>query len=136
MSDMDPALLRGLARPRLATRRDFLRLAGAAGAGPALAACGVPGQGGKEKVSRTDVEKYWSGKAKTGALRWANWPGYMEDDHATLKAFEKANGIKVSYGEVVQENAQWFGKIQAPLAANQSMQAQYQKIFEPIPKGS
>lgn len=125
MTNMDPAFLRGLTRPRLArstaSRRDVLRLMGAAGAGLALSACGVKGQGGKEKVTQTDVQKYWAGKAQTGKLNWANWPGYMEDDHSTIKAFEKATGIKVDYKEVIQEMGPWFGKIQAPLAAGQSI---------------
>lgn len=125
MTNIDPAFLRGLTRPRLArstaSRRDVLRLMGAAGAGLALSACGVKGQGGKEKVTQTDVQKYWSGKARTGKLSWANWPGYMEDDHSTIKAFEKATGIKVDYKEVIQEMGPWFGKIQAPLAAGQSI---------------
>lgn len=125
MTNFDPAFLRGLTRPRLArstaSRRDVLRLMGAAGAGLALSACGVKGQGGKEKVTQTDVQKYWAGKAKTGKLSWANWPGYMEDDHSTIKAFEKATGIKVDYKEVIQEMGPWFGKIQAPLAAGQSI---------------
>ncbi|MFF5259281.1 PotD/PotF family extracellular solute-binding protein [Actinomadura viridis] len=125
MNPIDPSLLRGLTRPRTrarlsaASRRDVLRLLGASGAGLAMAACGVEGQGGKEKVDRSDVRDYWAGKAGTGTLRWANWPGYIEDDRATLKAFQKDTGIAVTYQEVIQENAQWFGKIQAPLAAGQ-----------------
>ncbi|MEV3922123.1 polyamine ABC transporter substrate-binding protein [Actinomadura coerulea] len=128
MSQLDPAFLRGLTRPRLArssaggpARRDVLRLMGAAGAGLALSACGVKGQGGKEKVSQSDVEKYWAGKAKSGRLNWANWPGYMQDDRETIKAFEKETGVKVTYKEVIQEMGPWFGKIQAPLAAGQSI---------------
>ncbi|WP_243726094.1 polyamine ABC transporter substrate-binding protein [Actinomadura rubrisoli] len=122
MSHIDPAFLRGLTRPRsVPARRDFLRLMGVAGGGLALAACGVEGQGGKAKVSQTDVQKYWAGKARTGKLSWANWPGYMQDDHATIKAFEKATGTKVTYKEVIQETGPWFGKIQAPLAAGQSI---------------
>ncbi|WP_240810097.1 spermidine/putrescine ABC transporter substrate-binding protein [Actinomadura sp. WMMA1423] len=128
MSQFDPAFLRGLTRPRLARssaggpdRRDVLRLMGAAGAGLALSACGVKGQGGKEKVSQSDVEKFWAGKAKNGTLNWANWPGYMQDDRETIKAFEKETGVKVTYKEVIQEMGPWFGKIQAPLAAGQSI---------------
>ncbi|GAA4138734.1 spermidine/putrescine ABC transporter substrate-binding protein [Actinomadura keratinilytica] len=114
---LDPSLLRGLTRPR----RDVLRVLGAAGAGLALAACGVQGQGGKQDVTRSQVERYWAGKTRNGRLSWANWPGYMEDDRATLKAFEKATGIEVEYKEVIQETASWFGRIQAPLAAGQSI---------------
>lgn len=125
MSNIDPAFLRGLTRPRMArstfARRDVLRMMGAAGAGLALSACGVQGQGGKEKVSQTDVQKYWAGKVKNGRLNWANWPGYMQDDRETIKAFEKETGIKVTYKEVIQEMGPWFGKIQAPLSAGQSI---------------
>lgn len=125
MSSIDPAFLRGLTRPRLArssyARRDVLRMMGAAGAGLALSACGVQGQGGKEKVSQSDVQKYWEGKTRNGRLNWANWPGYMQDDRETIKAFEKETGIRVTYKEVIQEMAPWFGKIQAPLAAGQSI---------------
>lgn len=125
MSNIDPAFLRGLTRPRLArssfARRDVLRMMGAAGAGLALSACGVQGQGGKEKVSRTDVQEYWAGKAGNGKLNWANWPGYMQDDRETIKAFEKETGIQVTYKEVIQEMGPWFGKIQAPLSAGQSI---------------
>ncbi|GLZ11257.1 polyamine-binding lipoprotein [Actinomadura sp. NBRC 104425] len=119
---LDPSLLRGLTRPRpVRPRRDVLRLLGAAGAGLVLTACGVQGQGGKQNVTRSQVAQYWAGKTRNGRLSWANWPGYMEDDRATLKAFEKATGIKVDYKEVIQETASWFGRIQAPLAAGQSI---------------
>lgn len=125
MSNIDPAFLRGLTRPRMArssfARRDVLRMMGAAGAGLALSACGVQGQGGKGKVSPTDVQKYWAGKAENGRLNWANWPGYMQDDRETIKAFEKETGIQVTYKEVIQEMGPWFGKIQAPLSAGQSI---------------
>lgn len=94
-------------------RRDVLRLAGA---GLVLAACGVEGRG--EPV---DEGAFWAGKSRNGRLRWANWPGYMQDDRATVKAFEADSGIEVTYREVIQEMGPWFGKIQAPLAAGQSI---------------
>jgi spermidine/putrescine transport system substrate-binding protein len=101
-------------------RRDFLRLLGAASL-LATGACSIPGQGGRGKVTQATIDAYWKGKVKKGTLNWANWPGYMEDDHSTLKAFTKATGIKVNYKEAIQETGDWFGKIQAPLAANQSI---------------
>lgn len=113
---IDPLLHRGLTH-----RRDFLRLMGIGGLGLAAAACGVSGQGGQEKVTQSEVEKFWAGKVKNGKLNWANWVGYMEDDHSTLKAFTKATGIEVTYKEVINENAEWFGKINEPLRAGQSI---------------
>ncbi|WP_131737989.1 polyamine ABC transporter substrate-binding protein [Actinomadura roseirufa] len=109
-----------MARSTLA-RRDALRLLGAAGAAAALSACGVKGQGRRAEAGRDDVREFWSGRSGTGELSWANWPGYMQDDHRTIKAFEKETGITVSYKEVIQETGPWFGKIQAPLAAGQSI---------------
>ncbi|WP_067461583.1 polyamine ABC transporter substrate-binding protein [Actinomadura macra] len=106
-----------MARSTVSRRRAVQLL----GAGFALAACGVEGRGAKGQVSQSDVQEYWSGRARTGKLSWANWPGYMQDDHETIKAFEKATGIKVTYKEVIQETGPWFGKIQAPLAAGQSI---------------
>ncbi|POM25950.1 Spermidine/putrescine-binding periplasmic protein precursor [Actinomadura rubteroloni] len=94
-------------------RRDALRLAGAA---LALSACGVKG-----RAASTDVASFWAGKRRTGRLSWANWPGYLEDDRATLTSFEKDTGIRVAYREAIQEMGPWFGKIRAPLAAGQSI---------------
>ncbi|MFV2175013.1 PotD/PotF family extracellular solute-binding protein [Actinomadura sp. LOL_016] len=94
-------------------RRDVLRLSGA---GLLLAACGVEGRG--ESV---DEGEFWAGTSRNGRLRWANWPGYMQDDRATIKAFEADSGIEVTYREVIEEMGPWFGKIQAPLAAGQSI---------------
>ncbi|GAB3667180.1 spermidine/putrescine ABC transporter substrate-binding protein [Actinocorallia lasiicapitis] len=116
MTEINPLLQRGLTQ-----RRDFLKLMGIGVVGLAAAACGVEGQGGKDKVAQSDVEKYWAGKTKNNKLNWANWVGYMEDDRTTLKAFTKATGIAVTYKEVINENAEWFGKIDAPLRANQSI---------------
>lgn len=112
----DPAFVRGMT-----SRRGALKLFGASAAALALAACGIPGQGGRGKVTQAKIDAYWKDKAKRGSLNWANWPGYMEDDRATIKAFTKDTGIKVNYKEVIQETADWFGKVQAPLSAGQSI---------------
>ncbi len=85
----------------------------AAGAGLLAGACGIEGRG------TPDDARYWEGKRRNGRLSWANWPGYMQEDRATLKAFEQDTGIRVEYKEVIEENGPWFGRIQAPLAAGQ-----------------
>lgn len=112
----DPALRRGLT-----TRRGFLGAVGAAAGAAALAGCGIPGRGGNGIVTQADIDEYWHGRSGKGHINWANWPGYMEDDRSTIKAFTKETGISVTYKEAIQEAADWFGKIQAPLAANQSI---------------
>ncbi|WP_083983269.1 ABC transporter substrate-binding protein [Actinomadura hibisca] len=111
-----PAFARGMT-----TRRGALRLLGASAAAVALAGCSIPGQGGRGKVTQATIDAFWKGKAGKGAVNWANWPGYMEDDQATIKAFTKDTGVRVAYKEVIQEAADWFGKVQAPLAAGQSI---------------
>ncbi|MEO5878415.1 MAG: spermidine/putrescine ABC transporter substrate-binding protein [Streptosporangiaceae bacterium] len=101
-------------------RRDFLRLLGAAGL-LATGACSIPGQGGRGRVTQAAIDAYWKDRVQNGSLSWANWPGYMQDDHFTIKQFEKQTGIRVSYKEAIQEAGDWFGKVQAPLAAKQSI---------------
>ncbi|MFI6521237.1 spermidine/putrescine ABC transporter substrate-binding protein [Spirillospora sp. NPDC050679] len=113
---LDPAFVRGMT-----TRRGALRLLGASAAAVALAGCSIPGQGGRGKVTQATIDAFWKGRTGKGTLNWANWPGYMEDDQATIKAFTKDTGVKVVYKEVIQEAADWFGKVQAPLAAGQSI---------------
>ncbi|GGO15728.1 ABC transporter substrate-binding protein [Microbispora rosea subsp. aerata] len=120
----DPALLRGMTQRRLG-RRDAFRLAGLSAAGLALAACGVQGKGtAKPSTSaqaQSEVEKFWSGKAKNGHVDFANWPYYMDPKQPELKQFTQQTGITVNYKEVILEMPSWFAKIQPQLAAGQSI---------------
>ncbi|PSK98592.1 spermidine/putrescine transport system substrate-binding protein [Murinocardiopsis flavida] len=105
-------LRRGLTRARPA-RRDVLRLAGAA-AGLALAAgCGIRGQ----KRPEVSAAEFWDGRRRTGRLRFANWPLYMDEDRTQLAQFTDATGVRVAYDEAIQDNPSWFGRIQ-PILAN------------------
>ncbi len=62
-------------------------------------------------------------------LKWSNWPDYMDIDpkdssvYPSLAAFEKQTGIKVTYSEDVNDNDQYFAKIQPQLAAGQAISA-------------
>jgi spermidine/putrescine transport system substrate-binding protein len=116
---IDPALLRGLTQRRY-DRRDLLRLSAVAGAGLALAACGVKGKKAAPP-KQSDVQKYWAGKQKNGHVDFANWPLYMDPEHPELKKFTAATGITVTYKEVIQDNASWFAKIRPQLAAGRSI---------------
>ncbi|MEU7883200.1 polyamine ABC transporter substrate-binding protein [Microbispora bryophytorum] len=120
----DAALLRGMTQRRLG-RRDAFRLAGLSATGLALAACGVQGKGTARPSSsaqvESEVEKYWSGKAKNGHVDFANWPLYMDPKQPELKEFTKRTGISVTYKEVIQETTSWYAKIQPQLAAGQSI---------------
>ncbi|HEX4817790.1 MAG TPA: spermidine/putrescine ABC transporter substrate-binding protein [Nonomuraea sp.] len=106
-------------RPRL-PRREAFKIAGLSAAGLALAACGVQGQ--KAAAPKPDaVKDFWSGQTKHGKVVFANWPEYMPEDQGPLKKFQQATGISYEYKEVIQENAEFFGKADPVLRAGQSL---------------
>jgi spermidine/putrescine transport system substrate-binding protein len=78
----------------------------------ALAACGDDdgglGGGGEEEVTTAAAE----GEA-SGTLTISNWPFYI--DRNTIPEFEKATGITVDYTEDVNDNNEFFGKVQPQL---------------------
>ena len=94
------------------TRRELVQR-GAAGATilslpGLLAACGGGGGGG-------------SSSELADTLRFSNWPLYIDFDEKTKKRptldqFTAKTGIKVAYYEDINDNAQYFGKIQGPLS--------------------
>jgi spermidine/putrescine transport system substrate-binding protein len=82
-----------------------------------LAACGGGGggiEGGGEKKAETVKLE---GKP-SGSLTISNWPLYI--DKGTVPAFEQATGISVKYIEDVNENAEFFGKLQPLLSRGES----------------
>jgi spermidine/putrescine transport system substrate-binding protein len=90
-----------------ASRRGFLRrsalgLGGLLLGDGVLAACG----GGKSANS-----------ART--LRISNWPLYI--DSRTVADFERATGIPTEYTEDINDNAEFFAKIEGPLARHRSI---------------
>jgi spermidine/putrescine transport system substrate-binding protein len=79
----------------------------------ALAACGDNGNGGGG--SEAPVAK---GGKPTGDVTISNWPGYIDPGaNGTVAEFEKASGVNVNYIEDINDNLQFFGKLQ-PLLAN------------------
>ncbi|HWQ23801.1 MAG TPA: spermidine/putrescine ABC transporter substrate-binding protein [Gaiellaceae bacterium] len=77
-----------------------------------LAACGGGGGGGGDELK--DV------------LNFANWPLYIDVDpktkkHPTLEQFTAETGIKVNYFEEINDNAEYFAKIQGPLSQGQGI---------------
>ncbi|MFE1026540.1 spermidine/putrescine ABC transporter substrate-binding protein [Streptomyces sp. NPDC058818] len=105
------------------TRRSLLRAstggALAVGGLGTLSACGIPAagktEGGVSSEDRSKEEKQVS---------FSNWTEYMDVDdsgnrHPTLDAFTKRTGIKVKYTEDINDNSEFFGKIQPQLAAGQ-----------------
>jgi len=87
------------------SRRGVFAGIGGLGAASLLASCGMGG-GGSES----------SGEA----LRWGNWPLYLDFDedtkkYPTLEAFIKETGIETKYFEDYNDNDEFFGKVQAQL---------------------
>ena len=61
----------------------------------------------------------------TGQVVFGNWPIYIDINedtggHPTLDAFTQQTGIQVSYQEDINDNTEFFGKIQPDLAAGRS----------------
>jgi spermidine/putrescine transport system substrate-binding protein len=95
------------------TRAEFLRRAAAGGAAVSLAGV-LPdvAPGGNHKLGKT--------------LTFSNWPLYIDVNpkthrHPSLDQFTKRYGVKVNYIEDINDNASFFGKIQAQLASGQSI---------------
>jgi len=87
------------------SRRGVFAGIGGLGAASLLASCGMGG-GGSDS----------SGEA----LRWGNWPLYLDFDedtkkYPTLEAFIKETGIETKYFEDYNDNDEFFGKVQAQL---------------------
>jgi len=88
------------------TRRGLIAGTGAVGAAGLLAACG---SGGSDSSGGGD-----------NAVRWGNWPLYLDFDsktkkYPTLEAFKKETGIDAQYFEDYNDNDEFFGKVQAQL---------------------
>ena len=66
---------------------------------------------------------------KDKSVNWSNWPEYIDVDegnaskHPTVQAFSARTGIKVNYTEDVNDNNQYFAKIQPQLAAGRAINA-------------
>ncbi|NCA19175.1 MAG: twin-arginine translocation signal domain-containing protein, partial [Actinobacteria bacterium] len=96
------------------TRRRFLAGAGAVGATAVLAACGGANDAQEGSASESAASE------ASGTVRWANWPEYLDYDETTqkypsLETFIAASGISVVYKEEVNDNDEFYGKVQVKL---------------------
>ena len=114
---------RPLPPPRL-SRRTLIR--GAASSAALLAAGGAVSACGTEGAQQTEagcVSEDLSGTEKK--LIFSNWPQYMDVDEAddskrpSLDAFQSRTGIEVTYTEDINDNNEFFGKVQNQLTACQ-----------------
>jgi spermidine/putrescine transport system substrate-binding protein len=108
----------GLSRRRM--------LHGALAGGALVASAGVLAACGTKGAKQTSASCVSTDKSATEKeLIFSNWPLYMDEDekvkgsHPTLDKWSKDTGIKVRYIEDINDNNQFFGKIQPQLAACQ-----------------
>lgn len=100
-------------------RRRFLGMSGLAlgglALGPAfLAACGGDDDGGGSGDGG-------SGGGGGNALKFANWPLYIDEE--TVELFRQETGIDLTYTEEINDNTTYFAKIQPVLAAGDVLDA-------------
>lgn len=121
------------------SRRNLLRGAGLAGTAAFLAACGVKGTADSGKSSTSGASESSSAPSSDSGVtdlsdtdktvNWSNWPDYLDVDendtskHPSLDKFKEQTGITATYVEDVNDNDQYFAKIQPLLAAGQTIAA-------------
>ena len=119
----------GLAKSSLSRRR-LLQAAGIGGVAIAATACGASGSdagtatgtatGAPAAATAADL----SDTDKTA--NWSNWPLYLDindetGEYPTLKAFQDANGIAVTYTEDVNDNNEFYAKVRTQLEQGQDI---------------
>ncbi|MCK8675963.1 polyamine ABC transporter substrate-binding protein [Streptomyces lichenis] len=118
----------GAPRP---SRRTLLRSALGAAALAPLAACSVPGARKDVPTGRAEiaaaVRDFWSGRRRTGKLDFVNYTQYIDADpadqsrHPTLEEFTRRTGIEITYQELIDDSASWFGKTQPLFASGEGI---------------
>jgi spermidine/putrescine transport system substrate-binding protein len=99
--------------------RGLLAAGGAFAAAIVLAACGGGGggiEGGDNGSADVQAVKY--SPPPSGDLTISNWPLYI--DKNTVSNFDKATGVHTTYIEDVNDNQEFFAKMQPLLAKGQS----------------
>jgi spermidine/putrescine transport system substrate-binding protein len=81
-----------------------------------LAACG--GGGGLDEGSNNEDVTTATGGDLNGTLSISNWPLYI--DGKTIEEFDKETGTKTTYTEDVNDNNEFFGKVQPLLSQGES----------------
>jgi len=124
-NQIERAIVRAFEPRRRMTRRGFFVKAGRGGVYAAgalslpaiLAACGIGGQSSAPSEGPASLPA-----EPAGTVDFANWPAYIDIDedtggYPTIQAFEDESGITVNYTEAVNDNEEFFGKIQPDLSA-------------------
>lgn len=104
------------------SRRRFLAGSAALSVPAVLAACGVPGV---SPTAAPTAAGPTPRPTQAGSLVFANWPLYIDIDdttgaYPTLEKFKAETGINYTYTEGINDNEDFFGRIQPDLAAGRS----------------
>lgn len=87
-----------------------------------VAALGLAACGGDDEVGggddNGDVEVAEAEGEASGKLNISNWPFYI--DKKTVPEFEKESGLSVEYNEDVNDNSEFFGRVQPQLQQGES----------------
>jgi spermidine/putrescine transport system substrate-binding protein len=98
--------------------RTFVVAALVLAAAVVAAACGSSDTIGGGNKGKVQVAK---GGKPTGDVTISNWPGYIDPGKdGTVANFEDATGVKVNYIEDINDNLQFFGKLQPQLESGDS----------------
>ncbi len=80
----------------------------------------APPTGSQQPSATATVQPTGPIPTPSGEVTFANWPLYIDVDgsaHPSLDKFTQETGIQVTYLENINDNAEFFGKIQPDLAA-------------------
>jgi spermidine/putrescine transport system substrate-binding protein len=100
------------------SRRQFLNRSALTAGGLALGGGLLAGCGKKEAAAPASGASAGAAVAKK-PLRISNWPFYI--DEKTIPDFEAGSGYKVVYSEDINDNNEFFAKIEEPLKRGQSI---------------
>lgn len=108
------------------SRRRVLQAAGIGGVAVVATACGASGSDAGGATGAPSAASAADQSATDKVVNWSNWPLYLDinDDtgeYPTLKAFQEANGIAVTYTEDVNDNNEFYAKVRTQLEQGQDI---------------
>ncbi len=115
----------GLAKSSLSRRR-LLQAAGIGGVAIAATACGASGSDAGTSTGAPSAATAADLSDTDKTANWSNWPLYLDindetGEYPTLKAFQDANGIAVTYTEDVNDNNEFYAKVRTQLEQGQDI---------------
>jgi spermidine/putrescine transport system substrate-binding protein len=119
---IDPAFFRGLTQKRFSRRQVFGMAGASVASSMMLMAHDSSSPAGAATSAQVGSKKWWKAQKLHHKLDFANWPYYIDvvnGKHLSLEHFTATTGIKVTYQEVIQDNASFYATIRPSLQAGQ-----------------